>query len=151
MKATRVKMFNQLNKCHNTKDFRKLAQKRIPSPIFHYLDGGADDETTLARNTDSFPSDRSCALAPSTGGGCRRKSELEKSASSCQKEFARMASKERQVFSKLFVLHCSGPLDETPPSSRRPPRRARRRRRRGRATRPVAAASTRPCPCADRD
>jgi len=61
MKATRVKMFNQLNKCHNTKDFRKLAQKRIPSPIFHYLDGGADDETTLARNTDSF---ETCDLVP---------------------------------------------------------------------------------------
>ena len=61
MKATRAKMFNQLNKCHNTKDFRKLAQKRIPSPIFHYLDGGADDETTLARNTDSF---ETCDLVP---------------------------------------------------------------------------------------
>jgi L-lactate dehydrogenase (cytochrome) len=27
--------------------FRKLAKKRLPSPIFHYIDGGADDEATL--------------------------------------------------------------------------------------------------------
>jgi L-lactate dehydrogenase (cytochrome) len=26
----------------------------LPSPIFHYIDGGADDEVTLARNTDAF-------------------------------------------------------------------------------------------------
>ena len=54
-------MSSKLNNCHNTKDFRSLAEKRIPSPIFHYLDGGADDETTLARNTDSF---ESCDLVP---------------------------------------------------------------------------------------
>tara|TARA_A100001037_G_scaffold306854_1_gene357249 strand:+ start:20037 stop:21191 length:1155 start_codon:yes stop_codon:yes gene_type:complete len=54
-------MSSKLSKCHNTKDFRKLARKRIPSPIFNYLDGGADDETTLARNTDSF---EACDLVP---------------------------------------------------------------------------------------
>jgi L-lactate dehydrogenase (cytochrome) len=30
--------------------------KRLPAPIFHYIDGGADDEVTLRRNTDSFES-----------------------------------------------------------------------------------------------
>ena len=30
--------------CYNFSDFRKLAKKRLPSPIFHYIDGGADDE-----------------------------------------------------------------------------------------------------------
>ena len=33
--------------CHNFNDFRKLAKKKLPSPIFHYIDGGADDEVTL--------------------------------------------------------------------------------------------------------
>jgi L-lactate dehydrogenase (cytochrome) len=28
----------------------------LPSPIFHYIDGGSDDEVTLARNTDAFES-----------------------------------------------------------------------------------------------
>jgi L-lactate dehydrogenase (cytochrome) len=33
-----------------------LAKRRLPAPIFHYIDGGADDETTLRRNTDAFDS-----------------------------------------------------------------------------------------------
>jgi len=47
--------------CHNVEDFRKLAKKKLPSPIFHYIDGGADDEITLKRNTDSF---NNCDLIP---------------------------------------------------------------------------------------
>ena len=44
----------QLKDCHNYNDFRKLAKKKLPSPIFHYIDGGSDDESTLNRNTNSF-------------------------------------------------------------------------------------------------
>ena len=44
----------RLKHCYRTRDFRKLAKQRLPSPIFHYIDGGADDEVTLARNTDAF-------------------------------------------------------------------------------------------------
>ena len=44
----------RLKNCHNFKDFRKLAQKKLPSPIFHYIDGAADDEITYARNTSAF-------------------------------------------------------------------------------------------------
>ena len=36
-----------INDCYNFNDFKKLAKKRLPSPIFHYIDGGADDEKTL--------------------------------------------------------------------------------------------------------
>ena len=36
-----------LKNCHNFEDFRKLAKKKLPSPIFHYIDGGSDDEATL--------------------------------------------------------------------------------------------------------
>ena len=43
-----------LNDCHNFGDFRKLAKKKLPSPIFHYIDGAADDEITYARNTIAF-------------------------------------------------------------------------------------------------
>lgn len=48
----RIKM--RLRDCHNFADFRRLARKRLPSPIFHYIDGAADDETTYRRNTESF-------------------------------------------------------------------------------------------------
>jgi L-lactate dehydrogenase (cytochrome) len=43
-----------LGKCFNFGDFRRLAQRRLPAPLFHYIDGGADDEITLARNTAAF-------------------------------------------------------------------------------------------------
>ena len=43
-------MFGGVNNCHNVKDFRELA-KKLPSPIFHYIDGAADDEITYKRNT----------------------------------------------------------------------------------------------------
>lgn len=44
----------RLKDCHNFQDFRRLAQRRLPSPIFNYIDGGADDELTLRRNTQAF-------------------------------------------------------------------------------------------------
>ena len=50
-----------LKDCYNFSDFRKLAKKNLPAPIFHYIDGGSDDETTLKRNTESF---LKCDLVP---------------------------------------------------------------------------------------
>jgi len=35
-------------------DVRRIAQRRSPSPVFNYLDGGADDEWTLRRNTTAL-------------------------------------------------------------------------------------------------
>ena len=46
----------RLTNCYRTSDFRELAKKRLPAPIFHYIDGGSDDEVTLARNTAAFES-----------------------------------------------------------------------------------------------
>ena len=43
-----------LGQCHNFSDFRTLAKKRLPGPIFHYIDGAADDEITYKRNSQSF-------------------------------------------------------------------------------------------------
>ena len=47
-------MFGSIEKCHNVKEFRKLAKRKLPSPIFHYIDGGSDDEVTYRRNTESY-------------------------------------------------------------------------------------------------
>jgi len=44
----------RIGKCNNLMDFRSIAKRRLPAPVFHYLDGGADDEVTLARNTKAF-------------------------------------------------------------------------------------------------
>ena len=38
----------RLRDCHNFHDFRELAQRRLPGPIFDYIDGAADDEVTLS-------------------------------------------------------------------------------------------------------
>ncbi len=56
----------RLKNCYKTEDFRQLAKRRLPSPIFHYIDGGADDEVTLRRNTVSFDT---CDLVPNVLAG----------------------------------------------------------------------------------
>ncbi len=51
----------RLRDCHNFHDFRALAKRRLPGPIFDYIDGAADDEATYRRNTTSF---EGCDLVP---------------------------------------------------------------------------------------
>ena len=43
-----------LSRCHNFADLRELAKRRLPAPMFHYIDGGSDDEWSLRRNTAAF-------------------------------------------------------------------------------------------------
>lgn len=43
-----------LSQCHNISDLRKRAKRKLPAPMFHYIDGGADDEWSMRRNTDAF-------------------------------------------------------------------------------------------------
>jgi L-lactate dehydrogenase (cytochrome) len=43
-----------INRCFNIMDFRRIAKRKLPAPVFHYLDGGADDEWSLRRNTEAF-------------------------------------------------------------------------------------------------
>lgn len=52
----------RLTDCNNFHDFRRLAKRRLPGPIFNYIDGAADDETTYRRNTQAF---EDCDLLPS--------------------------------------------------------------------------------------
>ena len=47
-------MFKRLKDVHNISDFRSLAKQRLPGPIFHYIDGAADDEITYRRNTSAY-------------------------------------------------------------------------------------------------
>ena len=56
----------RLADCHNSDDFRKLAKQRLPYPVFHYIDGGADDEVTKRRNTAAFDD---CDLIPNVLAG----------------------------------------------------------------------------------
>lgn len=58
----------RLKDCHNFHDFRVLAKKRLPGPIFNYIDGAADDETTYRRNSESF---EQCDLIPNVLTGVK--------------------------------------------------------------------------------
>jgi L-lactate dehydrogenase (cytochrome) len=51
----------RLAQCHNFHDFRELARRRLPGPIYNYIDGAADDEATHRRNSASF---EDCDLVP---------------------------------------------------------------------------------------
>lgn len=59
----------RLVQCHNFHDFRRLARHRLPSPIFNYIDGAADDETTHRRNSASF---EHCDLLPNVLRGVQQ-------------------------------------------------------------------------------
>lgn len=51
----------RLTQCCNYHDFREMARRRLPGPIFNYIDGAAEDETTYRRNTLAF---EDCDLVP---------------------------------------------------------------------------------------
>ena len=46
----------QLQRANNVADLRLMASRRLPRPIFDYIDGGADDEVSLRRNVAAFAS-----------------------------------------------------------------------------------------------
>ena len=55
-----------IKQCYNINDFRSLARRRLPGPIFHYIDGAADDEVTYRRNTEAY---ERCDLVPNVLAG----------------------------------------------------------------------------------
>jgi L-lactate dehydrogenase (cytochrome) len=44
----------RLARCHNIDDLRAAARRRLPFPIFDFIEGGAEDERSLARNRSGF-------------------------------------------------------------------------------------------------
>ena len=56
----------KLKHCYNMQQFRRMARKRLPGPIYHYIDGAADDEVTYRRNTEAYDS---CDLVPNVLAG----------------------------------------------------------------------------------
>lgn len=47
-------MPSRLNRCHSIDDLRSLAKRKLPKSVFGYLDGAAEDEVTLWRNSNDF-------------------------------------------------------------------------------------------------
>ena len=44
----------RLRAAANVDDLRRMARRRLPAGVFDYIDGGAEDESALKRNTGSF-------------------------------------------------------------------------------------------------
>jgi L-lactate dehydrogenase (cytochrome) len=49
---------SRLDKVFNIEDLRKIARRKLPKPLFNYIDGGADDETNVLGNAQAFDSAR---------------------------------------------------------------------------------------------
>jgi len=43
-----------ISKSRNISDLQALSKKRLPNPMYHFIEGGADDEISLRRNTSAF-------------------------------------------------------------------------------------------------
>lgn len=82
--------------CHNVEDFRALAKSRLPSPIFNYIDGAADDERTKDRNTSAFDD---CDLVPNVLAGV---SEIDMSATVMGKRIAMPLMLSPTALQRLF-------------------------------------------------
>ena len=56
----------RIDRCNNIGDFRSMARRRLPGPIFDYIDGAADDEVTYRRNSEAY---ERCDLVPNVLAG----------------------------------------------------------------------------------
>jgi L-lactate dehydrogenase (cytochrome) len=45
---------SSISRARNIADLRRMARRRLPRMVFDYIDGGADDEVTLARSVSRF-------------------------------------------------------------------------------------------------
>ena len=45
---------SRLDHALNIEDLRKIARKKLPSPLFNYIDGGSDDESNVHGNTLAY-------------------------------------------------------------------------------------------------
>ena len=46
----------RLGSCYDIGDLRRAARRRIPRPVFDYVDGAADEEIAVAANVAAFRS-----------------------------------------------------------------------------------------------
>lgn len=51
---TLVPIERRLEQCVSVDDMRRVARRRLPRGVFDYVDGGAEDERSMARNVDAF-------------------------------------------------------------------------------------------------
>jgi L-lactate dehydrogenase (cytochrome) len=89
----------RLGDCHNVADFRRLAKARLPSPVFDYIDGAADDEITKDRNSRAFDD---CDLVPNVLSGA---DEIDMSVTVMGKRIAMPLMLSPTALQRLFHWH----------------------------------------------
>ena len=45
---------SRLDKVLNIEDLRKMARRKLPKPLFNYIDGGSDDESNVLGNAHAY-------------------------------------------------------------------------------------------------
>jgi len=45
---------SRIDRAFNIEDLRKMARRRLPSPLFNYIEGGSDDESNVRGNTRAY-------------------------------------------------------------------------------------------------
>lgn len=65
-RATRPLEARAAARLHSVRDARRAARRRVPTVVFDYVDGGADDEVTMRRNAAAFAS---VTFRPRMAGG----------------------------------------------------------------------------------
>ena len=43
-----------IKSARNIEDLQAISKKKLPNPIYHFIEGGADDELSLRRNMSAF-------------------------------------------------------------------------------------------------
>ena len=66
----------RLKHCLNFHDFRRLAKKRLPGPIFNYIDGAADDEPSQGQHQEERQQQDQGQLAESEEAVMARQPEV---------------------------------------------------------------------------
>jgi hypothetical protein len=101
----------RVDRCNNIGDFRSMARRRLPGPIFHYIDGAADDEVTYRRNTEAY--DR-CDLVPNVLAGVE---SIDMSITIMGQKIDMPCSAHRLRHSDCFIMTVKGRSPRLPRSS----------------------------------
>ena len=88
--------------------FPLVGRRRLPGPIFHYIDGAADDEVTYRRNTEAY---ERCDLVPNVLAGVEG---IDMSTTVMGQKLAIPCSGPRRRFSGCFIMTGKG-LSPKPP------------------------------------
>src|SRR5260370_7399623 len=100
----------RIDQCNNIRDFRLMARRRLPAPIFHYIDGAADDEVTYRRSTEAY---ERCDLVPNVLAGVE---SIDMSTTVMGQKLKMPLFCSPPPLQRLFPHYAQRPLPKAPPT-----------------------------------